>query len=84
MNNKYYGFEYKSGKTTTTGTPNKITGRMSIAGSVAVFNTRSERDEWVSENSRRVSCNKRSLRSLCLGMSVVNYNEYLNSIEVLA
>ena len=48
MERKFYGFKYWSGPKTTTGEPHPRTGRMSIAGDLAVFSSKTARDTWVS------------------------------------
>jgi hypothetical protein len=84
----YYAFQYASGLNTTTGEPNPNTGRMSIAGYLAVFTDRKNMDAWVSAgkttsdmsgNCRRAVTAKEA-RSLHRGMSVDSYVEDINMI----
>jgi hypothetical protein len=81
---KYYAFEYWSGRNTTIGQPNKITGRLSIAGDLRCFDTMAERDGWIKYFNRgrlREKVTKRESRQLCAGMSVRDYEEYLQMLE---
>jgi len=43
----FYGIQFKDGMNTTTGEPNKISGRMSIACDIVVFKTRRKRGNWL-------------------------------------
>ena len=78
---KFYAVEYKSGKNTTTGTPNARTGRMSIATHPVAFDSKTERDAWVDSgkntSAMRGNCREavslRQLRSLCAGLSVEDF-----------
>ena len=82
---KYYAFEFKGGLHTTTGEPNQKTGHLSIAGILAIFSKKEDRDEWVyngkttmdMQGNCRACCNAYQARSLCLGMSVDAYREYV-------
>lgn len=85
----YLGFQYWSGRSTTTGTPNPRTGRMSIAGDLVAFATKSERDEWVARgkvtsdmqgNCRR-AVSRREARALSRGSSLA---DFIESIEHLS
>ncbi len=88
---KCYGFRYFSGRSTTTGHPNEITGRMSIAGEAVVFSSRDERQVWIeneklsspcgSGGGERIVCTKKVLRSLCLGESLGAWEENLDYLE---
>lgn len=75
-----FGVEYWSGKGTTTGTPNKKTGYMSIAMDAKAFKNKADRDSWVNNGGvkLRVAVSKKQLRNLCLGMSVTEFEEYLD------
>lgn len=87
MNKKYfYGIRFLGGnRTCTTGEPNSITGRMSVACDVTVFRTRSERDKWVNEEKisapsgcgggERISCTKKYARSKQRGISVAEFEQ---------
>lgn len=88
MKRKFYAAEYWSGKQTTTGQPNKLTGRYSKAASLAVFPTAAERDEWVSNgkttSDMRGNCREAlsadEARRLRAGSSDA---EYAEEIEML-
>jgi len=85
----YYSFEFKSGPSTTIGEPNIKTGLMSVAGDLSAFDTTIERDEFVSNGvttspmrgNCRIVITKKAARNLCLGMSMADYNEYLEWVE---
>ena len=78
---RYYAF---LGQNASTGTPHKVTGRMSFYGENFVFGTKKERDDFVEENDAVytqdicVACSKRQLREYNLGMTVNAFNEDLN------
>lgn len=82
---KYLAVQYWSGRDTTTGQANPITGHYSIACAIKSFDTKTERDAWVSSGkstqAMRGNCHmaisKRDARNLCLGMSVADFNEML-------
>ena len=93
MKLKYYAFEYFSGRNTTTGDPNIKTGRISIAGHLAVFSNKSDRDLWVKfgevtsgmQGNCREFVTARTARKLCHGVSIELYNcavERLLDLEV--
>jgi len=83
---RFYGFEFYSGRGTTTGAPNETTGRMSIAGGIVVFGSMRERDDWVEGGAVtsemcgncREAVTIREARSMHLGMSVAAYDEMLD------
>jgi len=83
---KFYGFEYWDGRQTTTGEPNQMTGRMSIAGTIAVFDNARDRGTWIGHTEYkhglpcRVACTKETLRSLHLGMSVADFKDHLEQL----
>ena len=74
---KYYAISYKSGKSTTTGTPNEYTGRMSIAHDGKVFDSKSERALFCENNSEWEIVSVKRLRKLNLGMSLIAYAEWI-------
>jgi len=84
----YYGFEYASGKRTTTGQPHPLTGRLSIAGNLVVFTNKANRNEWVlngeitsdMQGNCRESVNQAHVRDLMLGDSINEMNEYIANI----
>jgi len=51
MSRNFYAVEYKSGRNTTTGQPNSLTGNYSIACNVRAFASKKERDNWVLEGA---------------------------------
>ena len=79
----YYGFQFWSGRNTTTGNPNPSTGRMSKAGNLEIFSTKAERDEWVDDGKStadmggncRESVTRKQARELCLGLTVAEFDE---------
>ena len=81
---KHYVISYESGKTTTTGTPNEHTGKMSIAHFSKVFDSKSEREFFCKNNSEWEKVSIRKLRKLNLSKSLVEYKEYLEYLEYLA
>jgi hypothetical protein len=87
---RYYGIRFHGGnRTCTTGTPNKRTGRMSIACDVQVFQTVKERNDWVNKENlcmpcgcgggERIACSKAYARSKQLGLSVEEFHTDLES-----
>lgn len=68
----------------STGTPNKISGRMSRYGTIKVFQSKKKRDQFCDQynhahNMYPIACNKRSAWSqFCAGQS---YNDFLYDIE---
>jgi hypothetical protein len=88
MKNKtYYLF---AGQNTTTGQPNKITGHYSFHGRIYAFSSKSERDAGYSHLDGRnaqdkiVKGGRTKMRSLCLGLSVLDFNGYLDSLDYSA
>jgi len=82
---KFYGFEYKSGRWTTSGLPNQKTGRMSIAGRLLVFSDRDSRSRWVCASPitadmrgpNREAVTAKEARSVSTGMSISEYNDMI-------
>lgn len=80
----FYGFEYWYGRSTTTGSPNTKTKKLSIAGDMFVFKTKKDRDEWIKNtsykygNAQRIAVSKAELRKLCAGMSLSDFNEWID------
>jgi hypothetical protein len=82
MNKRLFiGFEYWSGRNTTTGEPNKgpgkFHGRLSIAGDAKVFEGRALRDTWVESappGTIREAISKRTLRRLTSGLTAEEFN----------
>lgn len=80
---KYYGIRYWSGRSTTTGTPNPITGRMSKAVDIEVFRSKKDRDEWLRNEKlsapcglgggERIAATKKLCRQHRLGCSVEDF-----------
>lgn len=87
MTKLFYGFRFYSGKNTTIDSPNKITGRHSIAGEAAVFKSKQELCDWLAKEKlsspcglgggERISVTKKELRKLQLGISVDDFEELL-------
>lgn len=89
MSQKYYAVEYKSGIATTTGLPNKKTGRYSKAVDSYVFSSKKERDNFV-DNGKvtsgmrgncRKSVNLKELRYLHKGLSLTEFDEMLEMLN---
>jgi hypothetical protein len=83
---KFYGFEYASGKNTTSGPPNEKTGNMNKAGKLVVFTKKENREEWADETGRstqkiREAVSIKKARELHLGMSVADFDEMLDYME---
>jgi hypothetical protein len=85
MKNKtYYLFV---GQNATTGQPNKITGYYSFYGRIYAFSSKSERDTVYSHLDGRsaqdkiVKGGRTKMRSLCLGLSMLDFNSYLDSLD---
>ena len=89
MSKYYYAVEYKSGTSTTAGQPNEKTGRYSKAVDCACFKSESERDTWVGKGKHtpamrgncREAVTKKELRELHLGMSIADYNEFVENLN---
>ena len=84
---KFYAIEYRSSTKTgcTTGEPNGRTGRMSIACDIEAFGSKTERADWIDGGScdrPRISISKTTARAHCLGLSVAEFNDYLESVDV--
>ncbi len=80
----FYGFQYASGKSTTTGNPNPKTGELSIAGSLESFRSKKERDEWVARgcitpdmgSNCRIPVESKNIRSFKKGWSKKQWEEW--------
>ncbi len=80
---KHYAFQYTSGRNTTTGSGNEKTGKHSIAGHLAVFSSKNDRDEWVARgkvtSDMRGNCREvvtaREARELKCGQTLAQFNE---------
>jgi hypothetical protein len=80
---KFYAFQFKSGRHTTSGQPNENTGRLNKAGNLAVFSSSYNRDRWVDagnitsdmQGNCREAVTAKEARKLHLGMSVSDYTE---------
>lgn len=87
MNNiKFYGIEFMDGADTTTGQPHAITGRMNHAADILIFNTKIERDTWVSDGgvSRggRVPTNRYTAKARYFaGDTLIEFDERLEMSE---
>ncbi len=78
-----YGFEYASGVTTTTGDINPVTGKMNVAGSLTKFSSVLSAYAWVDRGDKRIVLSKAQIRRLYLGMTVKEFNEMLDMLEVV-
>lgn len=85
---KYYAVQFWSSKSTTTGQPNKKTGRLSKACSTGIFKSKAARDLWVEEGKTtpdmrgncREAVTKKELRELNLGLTTEQFNEHLEML----
>ncbi len=77
INKKFYGFQYGSGRDTTTGRPNESTKRFSIYGDLAVFSTEEKRNCWITQDDLLPRCmlTAKEARQHCLGLSIDDYND---------
>ena len=79
---KFYAVEYWDGKNTTTGQPNPRTGRMSRACDLVIFQSRSERNEWIKSGRKiREAVTRANARQLFAGWSLNDFNEHIESLE---
>lgn len=82
----YYVF---NGQNASTGVPNEITGNMSYYGDVLKFNSKKEALEYVEDKSGFsaqeliVAGTKRTMRKYCLGMTVADFELWLEHDPVL-
>ena len=71
----------------TTGQPNKQTGRYSRHGSYLKFNSLKEREEYISDYLYSKDfwyiCGKGKGRCYSLGMSIADYNKYLDQMPIM-
>jgi len=71
----------------TTGTANKQTGRYSRHGSYLKFNSSKDRQEYISNHLYSKDfwyiCGKGTGRRFSLGMSLADYNEYLEQLPTM-
>ena len=89
MKHYYYAIKFISGRSTTTGTPNTKTGRMSVACRLVAFKSSHERDLWVADGRAtydmsgncREAITRRGLRQKCLGMSVSCFNDLVEGLK---
>lgn len=82
MNMTFYAFQYDASTNTTSGTPNARTGRMNVAGKIAVFSDKSSRDEWVDQICKldRKKLTNVEARKHCDGMIKSEFQDYCYSI----
>jgi hypothetical protein len=87
-NSKKYFYAWV-GQNATTGTPNPVTGRMSLYGKNYKFDNRADRDAFVDNyydhngNNSAVKCNMKTLRSYNLGSSVYNFETDIENTEIM-
>ncbi len=80
---KYYAFQFASGRNTTTGNSNEKTGKYSTAGTLTVFSSKKERDDWVARgkvtSDMRGNCREavtaREARELKCGQTLAQFQE---------
>lgn len=80
---KYYAFLlWNENRSCTIGLPNKQTGRLSIAGDLEVFRTKSDRRNWLcAHNARSIAVTKKHARKLLRGLSIQEFNQYIENQE---
>ena len=76
----YYGFQYDDGRRTTSGTPNRVTGQLNIAGALQAFCSQADRNAWVAQSSKRISVTRRDARYLHLGLKQEDWKDYLREV----
>ena len=83
--NRYYAVQFRSDRDTTTGEPNKRSGRMSRACDLSVFSDKKARDAYV-ENGKitadmrgncREAVNKQKARNLKAGIEFEEHIDYM-------
>ena len=80
-----YALEFKSGKNTTWGRPNKHTGRLSRSVELSVFKNRSDRKEWIDKGeitsdmkgNCREPVNLEKIRSFFWGLTQTEFDDHL-------
>lgn len=80
LNIDYYVFD---GQNATTGSPNRITGRMSNYGNTLKFKTKKEALEYVEDYRGYAICRagtKKTMRTYDLGCSVAIFEEYFHMV----
>ena len=78
---RFYGFEYFGQPEQVTGTPHPTTGRQSIAGELAVFNSKKERDEWAAKRTHRTALTAEEARQHCQGITMAKYRQLISELE---
>jgi len=79
-----YAIRYWSGKSTTTGEPNKRTGRMNIAIDEKAFFSTDERKKYIAKHPEWEKVNLKKLRSLNLGDSFEEFTKYIDYLNFKA
>ena len=80
----YYLF---AGQNATTGTPHKITGHYNLYGRIYAFSSKAVRDTVYNHLDGRnaqekiVKGGKAIMRSFCLGWSMLDFTDYLDSLD---
>jgi hypothetical protein len=74
----FYAVEFIDGKNTTMGAPNPKTGRLSAAINTAVFYSNADRTNWINRAYKRKAVSVRELRSLKMGLSKSEFDDFLN------
>lgn len=75
----YFAFDFKHGNATI-GKPNRITGYRDLAGQLAVFTNKKDRDDWINKGQHRGKITKKAARGTCLGMTVRDYNDHVKCL----
>lgn len=75
------------GQNATSGSPNSVTGRMSMHGDLHAFSTKENRDEFCDTynhlcNRYPIAVSRNSARKYHLGMSVRDYNEHIDQLDI--
>lgn len=78
---RFYGFEYIGKPKTPSGPHHPTTGRQSIAGELAVFLSRKERDNWAQSKPKRAALTSEEARQHCQGLTLTAYRRLLSQLE---
>lgn len=80
----FYGFEFLGGKGTTTGEPNRRTGRCSIAGTFRAFHSAVDLDRWINAapaGRERLAVALPRLRALLSGKTTDEFKEAIRAAQ---
>jgi hypothetical protein len=89
---RFYGVRFLGGnRACTTGTPNQVTGRMSVACDIQVFRSKNDREKWLNNEKlsaptgcgggERIAATKADCRKLRFGDSLEEFEKMLEWAE---